>query len=153
VGYSRRHDHGAWGIVAGLAGSTQEVRYRRLDTGETPGYAELEAAKITVLNPGDTTVVMPLNEGIHQMNAIGETASITLHIYGKAIRKGYIQAFQPDSRRVYRMYSPTHQHRITSIHALGAMSTLEAKAILEQVARDNRPFIQEEAQNALANSK
>lgn len=139
------HDHGAWGIVGGLAGRTRELKYRRLDNGEQPGYSELTIISDSVISPGQTIYVLPLDEGIHSMSPFEDRTSITLHVYGRAIRKGFIQGFHPATNKVFRIYSPKQLHRVLALHALGAINKDWAKDILSSVSQDSNPMIREEA--------
>ncbi len=77
------HDHGTWAVVAGVEGTERNIRYKRLDDGSRPGYAELEVKHDFNADEGD--VVSIKNSGIHAV--INETDSITLslHTYGKHI--------------------------------------------------------------------
>ena len=54
----------------------------RLDDGKKEGYAELEEVSSIVLNPGETTYVLPLNKGIHRMENLGRDTAITINVYG-----------------------------------------------------------------------
>ena len=39
------HDHGTWAVVVGLKGCERNTRWRRLDDGARPGYAEIAAGR------------------------------------------------------------------------------------------------------------
>ncbi|MDH7480044.1 MAG: cysteine dioxygenase family protein [Syntrophomonadaceae bacterium] len=144
------HDHGSWGIVGALGGRTREVKWERLDRQNMPGYAELRAKSEAVLSPGQTTWVLPLDEGIHSMQAVGVPTSLTLHVYGRAVRKGFIQAYHPARNQVYRMYSPTLARRAVALHALGVIDAPWSKEVLRRALQDPRELIREEAELALS---
>ncbi|NPV89403.1 MAG: cysteine dioxygenase family protein [Firmicutes bacterium] len=139
------HDHGSWGIVGGLAGRTRELKYRRLDKGDKPGYSELTISSESVLLPGQITFVLPIDEGIHSMSPYEDSTSISLHVYGRAIRKGFIQGYHPATNQVFRIYSPKQLHRVTALHALGAIDRDWARDILSTLSQDSSPLIREEA--------
>lgn len=143
------HDHGSWGIVGALAGNTRETKYIRVDKQDKPGYAELAVKSEAVLSPGQTTYVLPVDEGIHRMEPMDTATSLTLHVYGRPVRKGFIQSYHPSTNQVYRMYSPTQVNRVVSLQALGALNTPWAREILESVSTDDHDLIREEAGLAL----
>src|SRR5918911_3883006 len=39
---AKAHDHETWGLVGVMENEIQETRFRRLDDGSEPGYADLE---------------------------------------------------------------------------------------------------------------
>jgi len=135
------HDHGAWGVVAGLANQVKETKYRRLDDGRDEGMAELEVAKESVLSPGETTYVLPLNEGIHRMEAQGGVTGLTLHTYGKPIRTGFIQGFNWHNGKVYKLYPMAVHRQVVAIKALQAIGGGEAKSLLMDVAQKGNDLI------------
>ena len=72
------HDHGSWGMIGPLIHQVREIKYRRLDDGRVEGYAELERTSSRVIEPGGTSHVLPLDEGIHQMGAAGKQMAISV---------------------------------------------------------------------------
>ncbi len=131
------HDHGAWGVVGGLANQVQETKYRRIDDGSCDDYAELEIKSEAVLHPGETTWVLPLNEGIHRMEAVGDTTGLTLHTYGRPIRTGFIYGFTRQSKGAYKLYPMRIHRQILTVKALESIGGDSSKNLLEQISRDN----------------
>jgi len=130
------HDHGSWGLIGPLIEPVQEKKYRRLDDGRVEGYAELEKTSSNVIEPGGTSHVLPLDEGIHQMGAAGERIAVSVGVYGKAIRQGYSQFFDPAGKTVVRAYPPKLFKKVLAIRALGSIAEPWAEDILK-VARSS----------------
>lgn len=147
------HDHGAWGLVGGLANQVKETKYRRLDDGSKPNYAEIEVKSEAIVNPGDTTYVLPLNEGIHRMEAIGNTTGLTLHTYGKAERTGFIYGYMRQVNGTYTLYPMKIQRQILAIKALESIGTSQARDILETISGDNNETVKLASLEALKTFK
>jgi len=133
------HDHGAWGVVGGFANQTQQIKYRRLDDGTVQDYAELEEIGRMVLNPGDTTHVLPYS--VHHMSSLNNITSLTLHVYGKPVRKGFINCFNCTENSTYRLPTPKLNKRIHAIRALAAIGGEEVVEPLEKAFQDVQPLI------------
>ena len=67
--------------MAGIEGQERETRYRRVDDGSTPGYAELEPTHAETLHPGTAVCCHP--EDIHAVYNNGSTVAVSLHTYGR----------------------------------------------------------------------
>ncbi|MGE5398632.1 MAG: hypothetical protein ACM3MK_13990 [Chitinophagales bacterium] len=145
------HDHGAWGVVGGLANQVRESKYHRLDDGSREGYAELKIKSEAVLHPGETTWVLPLNDGIHRMEAVGDTTGLTLHTYGRPVRTGFINSFMYQSHGVYKLYPMRTHRQILAVKALESIGGGQSKDILEQISRDNNQIIKDVSLKALKN--
>jgi len=145
------HDHGSWGIVSCVAGEILERKYQRVDDGSKPGYAKIREVKSAVLKPGETTVVLPLNQGIHKMQSVYKgSPSISLHLYGKPlIRRGYLECYNIHKDTVYRVMSPYRYGRAYVLKALGSIKEDWPVEILEQALMD-KSYMQYEALWSLA---
>jgi predicted metal-dependent enzyme (double-stranded beta helix superfamily) len=142
------HDHGSWGLVGALIEKVKETQYRRLDNGEVDGYAELQEVSSRIIEPGETTFVLPLDKGIHQMES-REQLAVSLNVYGKSIRPGYIQFFYPSQKKVERVYPPKLFKKILAIRALGSISASWAGDILNaSLAAHEADFLQKELRAA-----
>lgn len=139
------HSHGSWGIVGCVTGKVGEIKYRRLDDGKNPFYAELKEEGNFILKPGETTYVLPLNEGIHSMFSNINKPSLTLHVYGKPIRKGYFEIFELSRKTVYRVYSNKYKDRVHVINSLKNINTEWSLELLKRAKDSNLEFISEEA--------
>lgn len=143
------HDHGAWGLVGTHINQIGEKKFVRLDDGSQANHAEIEQIADAVLSPGETSFVLPMNDGIHQMRAINETA-VSIHVYGKPIRKGFINCFDPKSNTVAMAYSPGTYKKILAIKALGSIPQTWAEEVLTTALHAAEPdFILQECQNSL----
>jgi predicted metal-dependent enzyme (double-stranded beta helix superfamily) len=145
------HSHGSWGVVAGVAGAILERKFKIMDQRDQPDFVKLRESGRAILKPGDTTTVLPLDLGIHQMDAaVKEHASVSLHLYGKSVRRGYLECFDPQKDSVYRIMNPHLYGRVMALRALGAIGEDWAAEILNQAAADKKPHIRYEAIRALA---
>lgn len=77
------HDHGTWAIVVGVDGDERNVRYRRIDDGKIPGYAQLEVKQEFNAGPGD--LVCMQSGGIHSVHNDGDRMTLSLHTYGRHV--------------------------------------------------------------------
>ena len=82
------HDHLTWGIVGGLRGKEQEITFQKQADGS---YRETGRG---ILDPGGVTAVSPSIGDIHEVsNALGDQASISIHVYGKNIGRVHRHVF------------------------------------------------------------
>jgi predicted metal-dependent enzyme (double-stranded beta helix superfamily) len=147
------HDHGSWGMVGSLIQQVRENKYRRLDDGRVEGYAELERTSSRVIEPGGTSHVLPLDEGIHQMGAAGDRLAVSVGVYGKSIRQGYSQFFDPVGKTVVRAYPPKVFKKVLAIRALGSIGEPWAEDILEAARSSPVPdYLAQEYQTATKRS-
>ena len=77
------HDHGTWGVVAGVDGPEKNEFYERTDGRSRPGYAKLRKIGEKIFEPGDV-VAMP-HTVIHSVWNDTDAVTVSLHIYGKHI--------------------------------------------------------------------
>ncbi|MCX5830061.1 MAG: cysteine dioxygenase family protein [Deltaproteobacteria bacterium] len=146
------HDHGSWGIVASFINDIKEVKFRRRDDGAMAGYAELEEAVAKVLKPGEITCVLPLNAGIHQMENISGEIAVTLNVYGRTVRRGYLQFFDRERKTVKRVYPPRTYKEVLMVRTIGAMGSGED--ILKGALVNTLPdYVKEEYETAITASK
>ena len=145
------HDHGAWGIVGAHINQIRERKFARVDDGSDVNYAEVKQVADATLAPGETTYVLPVNDGIHQMQALNNQTSVTIHVYGAPVRKGFIYYFNPHNNTARRMYSPNVEKMILAIRTLGSIPESWAEDVLKSAVNSSEPeFIQKECQYALA---
>lgn len=93
------HDHQTWGVVVGLDGDEKNVNWERRDDGSRPGYADLAVRNVVIVRRGDALGFLP--DDIHSVHNEGETASLSLHIYGKSLAHIDRSEFDPE-RKVER---------------------------------------------------
>lgn len=145
------HDHGSWGIIGELISPALERKFRRADDGRREGYAELEEVTSRIIEPGDTTFVLPLSEGIHQMENLTDDMAVSINVYGRTVRKGYVQYYYPERRAVRRVFPPKTFKKILAVRTLGAVNRPWAEDILRAALRDPQPdFIRKECEDSLS---
>ena len=146
------HDHGSWGIIASFINEIGEIKYRRRDNGAVAGYADLEVTEAHILNPGEITHVLPLEAGIHQMENLSGEIAVTLNVYGRTTRRGYLQFFDRERKTVKRVYPPKTYKEVFMVRTLGAMGGGED--ILSEALTNSLPaYVREEYEAALEASK
>ena len=116
--FTPAHDHSAWGVIGSVSGDLGVIKYSRNDDGSRKDYADLVEKQKLTLSPGEFDVVLPLNKGIHKTGNLTDTTSLTVHLYGNPIRRPYINRFDLDTGRIYRMYSPRTEKRMLASEAL-----------------------------------
>ncbi len=77
------HDHGTWAVVAGVEGVERNIRYKRLDDGSRPGYAELGVKHDFDADEGD--LVCMKTGGIHAVRNETDKVTLSLHTYGRHV--------------------------------------------------------------------
>jgi predicted metal-dependent enzyme (double-stranded beta helix superfamily) len=148
------HDHGSWGIIGSFVQPIGERKYMRLDDGKKEGYVELEEVSFIVLNPGETTYVLPLNKGIHKMENFGSDMAITINVYGPNVRKGYVQFFHPEMNSVNRVYPPKTLREALAVRAIGSLAAPWSEEMLRRVLASGLPdYIKKEGEISLAKLK
>jgi predicted metal-dependent enzyme (double-stranded beta helix superfamily) len=144
------HDHGSWGVIGTLCAKLKERKYERLDDGKREGYAELLETESKVYGPGETTFVLPLNEGLHAMENPTDGIAISVNAYGKTIGRGYTQFFDPANKTVTRAYPPRALKEVLAAKALAAFGTSRAEAtLLEALSVPQPSHLREEFEAAL----
>ncbi|MBK7550158.1 MAG: cysteine dioxygenase family protein, partial [Syntrophaceae bacterium] len=115
------HDHGSWGIIGTLVAKLGERKYERIDDGRREGYCELRETSGGVFGPGETTFVLPLDEGLHAMHNPTDGVAVSVNVYGKTVRPGYIRFFDPARRTVTRTYPPQTLKEVLAVKTLAAI--------------------------------
>ena len=77
------HDHGTWAVVAGIEGVERNIRYRRVDANDRPGYAELEVKREFDADAGDLLCIR--SGGIHKVTNETDSMTLSLHTYGRHV--------------------------------------------------------------------
>ncbi|NLV15953.1 MAG: hypothetical protein GXY50_01905 [Syntrophomonadaceae bacterium] len=143
------HDHGSWGIMGCLANQIRETKYRLIGTQDDCEDAELKVMNEAILQPGHTTFVLPLDRGIHRMQAFGNKPALSVHVYGKPSRVGFIRGFTPETNSAYKMYPVIIQRRVMAAKALELIGTDWAQEILKMRCRDNNEMVSRISREAL----
>ena len=144
------HDHGAWGLVGAHINQIRERKYERVDDGSDINYAEVKQIADATLSPGEITYVLPMDDGIHQMQAVNDQTAVTIHVYGTPIRKGFIHYFDPHNNSAHRMYPPSVDKKVYAIRTLGSIRQAWAEDVLNSALKSSDPeFIKKEIQYSL----
>jgi predicted metal-dependent enzyme (double-stranded beta helix superfamily) len=133
------HDHGAWGLIGSFLHSLREVKYRRLDDGQVEEYANLEQDSDSLLQPGEVGIVLPLDQGIHQTGAAGERLTISLGVYGRSLRPGYIHFFDPRGKKVRRATTRLGFKKVLALRALASLEEALGKRLLTSSLLESLP--------------
>ena len=80
------HDHQTWGMIGVLENSLTETRYRRVDDRDVDGYAKLEKDRSATYKPGEITLLIPVEDEIHQMDNHTDRPTVEIHVYGTDLR-------------------------------------------------------------------
>jgi len=122
--YTPIHDHNSWGVYGCVSEKIEVIRYRRQDDETRQGYAHLDETERIILQPGDTSVVQPLNDGNHQAGNPSDAASVMFCVYGTPIRRLYVNVYDPAQNAVSRRYPPRLQKKRLAAKALETMEAL-----------------------------
>jgi predicted metal-dependent enzyme (double-stranded beta helix superfamily) len=108
-GTSGVHDHaGKWVVEGVYRNKLHTVRYKRLDDGSRPGYAELRETVALNLDPGDVAHVLSPNQEIHDFINATDKPVVSVHIYGGDISTETLNYFDPAAKTVTQV---THEIR------------------------------------------
>ena len=121
--YTPIHDHNAWGVSGSALGELEVVRYRREDDGSDPESARLALAGRTLLQPGQTEVTRVFDEGIHKTGNPSAASLIMISVYGRTLRRRFLQLFDPDTGRVQAIYPPRLRKQKLAEQALKAIQS------------------------------
>jgi len=143
------HDHGSWGVVGAYVNELLVIRYRRVDDGTNEGYAKLVSQERRILQEGQTSSVLPFDDGIHWTGSSGYHLAMSIHAYGRALRRGYILGFDLDKDSTYKLCTPRLEKSLLAAKALGVLGGKSAKAALEGGLESRYPLVRWEALMAL----
>jgi len=144
------HDHGSWGVVGTLLGTLGETKYERLDGGTRSGFCELGETASSILSPGETTPILPLNQGLHAMHNLTDGIAASINVYGKSIGRGYTQFFDPAKHTVTRVFPPLLAKEVLAAEALVSIDPQRAEDVIRQALGTPRPTpVRKEYEEAL----
>ena len=119
------HDHNSWGVYGCASQQVDVIRYRRTDDESKPGCACLQKIERRVLLPGETTSVLPLNDGIHRAGNPNHQTAVMLSVYGTPIRRLYVNQYDFAQNTVSKRYPPRLHKKMLAAGALDAMGSLK----------------------------
>jgi predicted metal-dependent enzyme (double-stranded beta helix superfamily) len=119
--YTPVHDHTSWGVSGSAFGKLEVVRYRREGLGPEPDGGRLAVTTRSVLIPEEIESTLPFDAGIHRTgNPVGGS-TLMVSVYGRPLRRLYIQYFNLETGRVERRYTSRLRKRMLAEQALAAM--------------------------------
>ena len=77
------HDHKTWGMIGVAGNAIEETRFRRVDDRDREDFARLELDRVTVVKPGDVSLLVPEVDEIHAMNNNTDRVTFEIHVYGQ----------------------------------------------------------------------
>jgi predicted metal-dependent enzyme (double-stranded beta helix superfamily) len=122
--YTPIHDHNSWGVYGCVSEKIEVIRYRRQDDETRQGYAELHETERVILHPADTSVVQPLNDGIHRAGNPATGTCVMLCVYGTPIRRLYVNEYDHIRNSVRRRYPPRLRKKRLAGQALDYMRAI-----------------------------
>lgn len=115
------HDHNAWAITGSVINKVTIVRYCRDDDGSVEGAARIHETGRKTISPGEIETTLPLNEGIHKTGNTSRDPMVMVSAYGSPIRRLYVNGYDVEKNRVYRMYPPRMKKKLLARQTLNAM--------------------------------
>ena len=106
------HDHNAWGITGSAINELTVIRYRREDDGSVEGYARIHETGRETVSPGEIETTLPLNAGIHATGNATRDPMVMVSVYGSPVRRLYVNRYDMDKNRAYKMYSPKMKKKL-----------------------------------------
>jgi predicted metal-dependent enzyme (double-stranded beta helix superfamily) len=107
---AKAHNHDTWGLVGVLENEIQETRFRRLDDGSRPEYAQLEVKDVLKNCAGMVSCLVPPDDDIHEMNNVSDRNTVEIHVYGKDLAEMPRLRFDPANKSVKTFASPKYQN-------------------------------------------
>jgi predicted metal-dependent enzyme (double-stranded beta helix superfamily) len=112
------HDHSSWGVLGAAVEELGVVRYAREDDGSVEGYTRLQQTASVFSQPGEIELTRPLNEGIHKTGNPVDGTTIMIGVYGRPIRRLYINRFDDKTNKVEKLYPPRIKKKMQAAQAL-----------------------------------
>jgi 3-mercaptopropionate dioxygenase len=97
------HDHLTWAVVGICEGEEREAIYRRTDDRSNPKKAKLELVSERINKEGHVTVLG--EAGIHRIDNISDTPSLSVHMYGLDIGTTERHSYDPLSGEISKFVS------------------------------------------------
>jgi len=119
------HDHNSWGVYGCVSKKIEVIRYRRADDETRPDYARLQEIERLILRPGETTSVLPLNDGIHRAGNPSQQTALMLNVYGTPIRRLYVNQYDILQNSLSKRHPPRLRKKMLATQALDSMENLK----------------------------
>ncbi len=108
---AKAHNHETWGLVGVLENEIQETRFRRLDDGTKPNFAELEVREVLRNRAGMVSCLVPPEDDIHEMENVTDRNTVEIHIYGRDLANLPRLRFDVGNRTFKSFASPKYDNR------------------------------------------
>lgn len=138
--YSIVHDHGSWGVIGAALSRLHVENFRRNDDASRPIYADLSVTERLILEHGQYTGTLPFNLGIHQVGNPDKKTAISISLYGKALRKGFIYGFNPKEKSAFRLFPPKLEKRLLALKALEDLGWKAPGSLFSDSLRESAPL-------------
>ena len=107
---AKAHNHDTWGLVGVIENEIQETRFRRLDDGSRPDFADLEVTAVLTNSAGMVSCLVPPENDIHEMNNVTHRNTVEIHVYGKDLADLPRLRFDIDKKNVRTFTSPKYDN-------------------------------------------
>ncbi len=107
---AKAHNHETWGLVGVVENEIQETRFRRLDDGTRPNYAELEVREVLRNRAGMVSCLVPPEDDIHEMENVTDRNTVEIHVYGKDLANLPRLRFDVENRAFKSFASPKYDN-------------------------------------------
>jgi predicted metal-dependent enzyme (double-stranded beta helix superfamily) len=123
--YTLIHDHNSWGVTGNISGTLEVLKFNREDDGTNKTFACLRESDRYTLVPGETEVTLPLNQGIHKTGNPTQETITMISVYGPPVRRQYINGYDLENNRVYKIFPPKLKKKNLASQALQALKTID----------------------------
>ena len=65
--------------------------------------------------------------------------AVSVNVYGKTIRQGYVQFFDPEKKTVTRVFPPRTLREVLAVKTLAAIDPSRAEGVLREALGASRP--------------
>ncbi len=107
---AKAHNHETWGLVGVFENEIRETRFRRVDDGAKPDYAELEVREVLHNRAGMVSCLVPPEDDIHEMENVTDRNTVEIHVYGRDLANLPRLRFDVGKRTVRSFASPTYEN-------------------------------------------
>lgn len=118
------HDHNSWGVTGTALNTLTIVKYKREDDGSKEDFARIVETQRLTLEPGDKEVTLSLDEGIHATGNATQDPMMMVSIYGSPIRRLYVNGFDPEKNRVFKIFTPRIKSKIKAEKTLASIENI-----------------------------
>lgn len=107
---AKAHNHDTWGLVGVVENEIQETRFRRLDDGSRPDFADIEVTAVLKNSAGMVSCLVPPQDDIHEMSNVTNRNTVEIHVYGKDLANLPRLRFDIDKKTVKTFASPKYDN-------------------------------------------